>query len=65
MLFGEEMRVSGDETYKSATRGRDIIGVAHGCEQECPVCNPQVLNAGFDAQLVAARDALLDREYPL
>ena len=57
------MRVLGGETFKNATRGRDIIGVAHGCESACPVCNPRVLNAGIDAQLVAARDALLDREY--
>ena len=57
------MRVCGDETFKSATRGRDIIGVAHGCKSACPVCNPAVSNAGIDAQLIAARDALLDREY--
>lgn len=57
------MRVLGGETFKTATSGREIIGVAHECEHECPVCNPRVLNAGIDAQLVAARDALLDREY--
>ena len=57
------MRVLGGETFKTPTPGRDIIGVAHGCESACPVCNPQVRNAGIDAQLVAARDALLDREY--
>ena len=57
------MRVCGGETFKTATRGHDIIGVAHQCEIVCPVCNPKVNNAGIDTQLVAARDALLDREY--
>jgi len=57
------MRVCGGETFKSATRGHDIIGVAHQCKSLCPVCSPKVDNAGIDAQLVAARDALLDREY--
>jgi len=57
------MRVCGDECFKVAKPGSQIIGVAHAEDDGCVVCSPATPFEELNAQVCAARDALLQREY--
>lgn len=57
------VQVCGDECFNAAVCGSQIIGVAHSEDDGCVVCSPDTPFEELNAQVCAARDALLQREY--